>query len=74
MPQALWAQAMIYPNAGQTPAQLDQDRGTCETQAAAQSGYHPSQPVATRRQAGPGPGSASRARRGVPRPGRSSRG
>ena len=47
MPQVLWAQAMIYPNAGQTPAQLDQDRTACETQAAAQSGYHPSQPAAT---------------------------
>jgi hypothetical protein len=47
LPQDLRAQAMIYPNAGQTPAQLNQDRSTCETQAAAQSGYHPSQPVAT---------------------------
>jgi hypothetical protein len=47
MPQALWAQAMIYPNAGQSPAQLDQDRAACESQASAQSGYHPSQPVAT---------------------------
>jgi hypothetical protein len=47
MPQALWARAMIYPNAGQTPAQLDQDRAACETQAAAQPGYHPSQPAAT---------------------------
>lgn len=46
MPQPLWAQAMIYPNAGQTPAQLDQDRAACENQAAAQSGYHPSQPAA----------------------------
>jgi hypothetical protein len=47
LPQDLRAQAMIYPNAAQTPAQLNQDRSTCETQAAAQSGYHPSQPVAT---------------------------
>ena len=47
LPQDLRAQAMIYPNAGQTPAQLNQDRAACENQAAAQSGYHPSQPVAT---------------------------
>jgi hypothetical protein len=46
-PQGLWAQAMIHPNAGQTPAQLDQDWAACETQASAQSGYHPSQPAAT---------------------------
>jgi hypothetical protein len=45
-PQPLRAQAMIYPNAGQSPAQLDQDRAACEAQAAAQSGYHPSQPTA----------------------------
>ena len=45
-PQPLWAQAMIYPNAGQSPAQLEQDRAACESQAAAQSGYHPSQPAA----------------------------
>jgi hypothetical protein len=47
MPQDLRAQAMIYPNAGQTPELLNQDRAACENQAAAQSGYHPSQPVAT---------------------------
>jgi hypothetical protein len=47
LPQELRAQAMIYPNAGQTPEQLNQDRAACESQAAAQSGYHPSQPVAT---------------------------
>lgn len=46
LPQDLHAQAMIYPNAGQTPEQLNQDRTTCDTQAAAQTGYHPSQPVA----------------------------
>jgi hypothetical protein len=46
-PQPLWAQAMIYPDAGQSPAQLDQDRAACESQAAAQSGHHPSQPAAT---------------------------
>jgi hypothetical protein len=46
-PQGLWAQATIHPTAGQTPAQLDQDRAACENQAAAQSGYHPSQPAAT---------------------------
>ena len=47
LPQDLRAQAMIYPNAGQTPEQLNQDRAACENQASAQSGYHPSQPVAT---------------------------
>ena len=47
LPQDLRAQAMIYPNAGQTPAQLNQDRAACENQAATQTGYHPSQPVAT---------------------------
>jgi hypothetical protein len=47
MPQDARAQAMIYPNAGQSPAQLDQDRAACESQASAQSGYHPSQPAAT---------------------------
>jgi hypothetical protein len=46
-PQPLRAQATIYPNAGQSPAQLDQDRAACESQAAAQSGYHPSQPTAS---------------------------
>lgn len=46
-PQTLRAQAMIYPNAGQTSDQMNQDRTACDTQAAAQSGYHPSQPVAT---------------------------
>jgi hypothetical protein len=55
-PQGLRAQAMIYPNAGQTPEQLDQDRATCQSQATAQSGYNPSQPTAvpapTRPQAG----------------------
>ena len=47
LPHDLRAQAMIYPNAGQTPAQLNQDRAACENQAATQTGYHPSQPVAT---------------------------
>jgi hypothetical protein len=47
LPQDLRAQAMIYPNAGQTPQQLSQDQAACENQAAAQSGYHPSQSVAT---------------------------
>jgi hypothetical protein len=45
-PQALRAQAMIYPGAGQTPEQMSQDRTACDTQAAAQSGYHPSQAAA----------------------------
>ena len=45
-PEPLRAQVAIYPNAGQSPAQLDQDRATCESQAAAQSGYHPGQPAA----------------------------
>jgi hypothetical protein len=55
-PPPLRAQAMIYPNAGQTPAQLDQDRAACDTQAAAQSGYHPSQPVAAPAPAKPAAG------------------
>ncbi|MEK0084416.1 hypothetical protein [Benzoatithermus flavus] len=46
MPQGLQAQAMIYPNAGQTPEQLNQDRAACQNQATAQSGYNPSQPAA----------------------------
>ncbi len=37
-------QTMVYPNAGQTPEQMSQDRTACDTQAAAQSGFHPSQP------------------------------
>jgi hypothetical protein len=47
VPQPLRAQAMIYPNAGQSAAQMDQDRAACDSQAAAQSGYHPSQSAAT---------------------------
>lgn len=39
-----FAQTTIYPNAGQSPEQMSQDRTACDTQAAAQSGYHPSQP------------------------------
>jgi hypothetical protein len=38
------AQTMIYPPAGRTAEQMGQDRSACDTQAAAQSGYHPSQP------------------------------
>jgi hypothetical protein len=34
----------ISPSAGQTPEQQASDRASCETQAAATSGYHPSQP------------------------------
>ena len=45
-PQPLWAQAMIYSDAGQSSAQLDQDRAACEAQATAQSAYHPTQPAA----------------------------
>ena len=46
-PQPLRAQGTIYPNAGQSPALLDQDRAACESQAATQTGYHPSQAAAT---------------------------
>lgn len=42
-------QTMVYPSAGQSPEQMNQDRTACDTQAAAQSGFHPSQtpPVAS---------------------------
>lgn len=38
---------MITPTAGQTPEQTAADRSACETQAVAQTGYHPSQPAPT---------------------------
>jgi hypothetical protein len=44
---AAQAQTTIVPTAGQTPEQMGADRTTCDTQAAAQSGYHPSQPAPT---------------------------
>jgi hypothetical protein len=37
----------VVPTAGQTPEQIGADRTACDTQAAAQSGYHPSQPGPT---------------------------
>ena len=42
---AAQAQTTIVPTAGQTPEQMGADRTACDTQAAAQSGYHPSQPA-----------------------------
>lgn len=41
------AQTTIVPTAGQTPEQMAADRTACDTQAASQSGYHPSQPAPT---------------------------
>jgi hypothetical protein len=46
-PQALDAQMTITPTAGQTAEQTAADQGACETEAAAQTGYHPSQPAPT---------------------------
>ena len=46
-PPALHAQMTITPTVGQTPEQTAADRSACETQAAAQTGYHPSQPAPT---------------------------
>jgi hypothetical protein len=37
----------ITPTAGQTAEQTAADQGACETEAAAQTGYHPSQPAPT---------------------------
>jgi hypothetical protein len=44
---SLHAQMTITPTAGQTPEQTAADRSACETQAVAQTGYHPSQPAPT---------------------------
>jgi hypothetical protein len=44
---AAQAQTTFVPTAGQTPEQIGADRTACDTQAAAQSGYHPSQPGPT---------------------------
>ena len=46
-PSAPHAQMTITPTAGQTPEQTQADQSACETQAAAQTGYHPSQPAPT---------------------------
>lgn len=42
-----WAETTIVPAAGQTSEQMAADRTACDTQAASQSGYHPSQPAPT---------------------------
>jgi outer membrane lipoprotein SlyB len=39
----LLAQATITPAAGQTAEQMSADQAACETEAAARTGYHPSQ-------------------------------
>lgn len=46
-PPALHAQMTITPTADQTPEQTAADRSACEMQAAAQTGYDPSQPAPT---------------------------
>lgn len=46
-PGAVHAQMTITPAAGQSPEQMAADQSACATQAAAQTGYHPSQPGAT---------------------------
>jgi hypothetical protein len=45
--QALHAQMRTTPTAGQTAEQMTADQSACEAQAAAQTGYHPSQPAPT---------------------------
>lgn len=42
-----WAETTTVPTAGQTSEQMAADRTACDTQAASQSGYHPSQPAPT---------------------------
>ena len=73
-PQAPHAQMPMTPTAGQTAEQMAADQSACATQAAAQTGYHPSQPVAPaqpterrggQRLAGAAPGAAARARAGA---------
>jgi hypothetical protein len=41
------AETTIVPSGGQTSEQMGADWTACETQAASQSGYHPSQPAPT---------------------------
>ena len=47
------AQQYIYPNQGQTPEQMNQDRYECHTWAVQQTGYDPSNPGASQSSAPP---------------------
>jgi len=56
---SVWAQnLMIYPTAGQSPQQQQQDQYHCHTWSVQQSGYDPSNPPA--QSSGPSFGSASK--------------